>query len=103
MISPILPIASFIRCGAVVASRSLARARKMFRSIDVQRKDFQTTISKLEATIARQQKDSQSTAAQQQKEIQALSASLKQQASQFQKVSTQLEASKPAPQVVNNP
>jgi hypothetical protein len=36
------------------------------------------------------------TAAQQQKQIDALSAAL-------QKVSAQLEASKPAPQVVNNP
>jgi len=33
----------------------------------------------------------------------ALAATVKQQASQIQKVSTQLEASKPAPQVVNNP
>ena len=33
----------------------------------------------------------------------ALAATVKQQASQIQKVSTQLEASKPASQVVNNP
>ena len=32
-----------------------------------------------------------------------LTAQLQQQASQIQKVSAQLEASKPAPQVVNNP
>jgi hypothetical protein len=42
-------------------------------------------------------------AAQQQKEIKALKAELKEQASQIQKVSAQLEASKPAPRVVNNP
>jgi hypothetical protein len=41
--------------------------------------------------------------AQQEKEIRALTASLKEQAFQIQKVSAQLEASKPAPQVVNNP
>jgi trimeric autotransporter adhesin len=41
--------------------------------------------------------------AQQEKKIQALTASLKEQAAQIQKVSGQLEASKPAPQVVNNP
>ena len=35
--------------------------------------------------------------------ITALAATVKQQASQIQKVSAQLEASKPAPQVVNNP
>ena len=33
----------------------------------------------------------------------ALAATVKQQASQIQKVSTQIEASRPAPQVVNNP
>jgi hypothetical protein len=32
-----------------------------------------------------------------------LTAQLKEQAAQIQKVSTQIEASKPAPQVVNNP
>jgi hypothetical protein len=40
--------------------------------------------------------------AQQQKEIQALTARLEEQAAQIQKVSAQLEASKPAPQVANN-
>ena len=33
----------------------------------------------------------------------ALAATVKEQAAQIQKVSAQLEASKPAPQVVNNP
>ncbi|PZR73289.1 MAG: hypothetical protein DLM73_11015 [Chthoniobacterales bacterium] len=41
-------------------------------------------------------------AAQQQKEIEALTASLKQQAAQIQKVSAQLDVSKPAPQLVGN-
>ena len=36
-------------------------------------------------------------------EIAALTATVKEQAAQIQKVSAQLEASKPAPQVVNNP
>jgi septal ring factor EnvC (AmiA/AmiB activator) len=55
------------------------------------------------ATIAQQQKDFQWTVAQQDKEIKALTASLKEQASQIQKVSAQLELSKPAPPaVVNN-
>jgi hypothetical protein len=35
--------------------------------------------------------------------VASLVATVKEQASQIQKVSTQLEASKPAPQVVNNP
>jgi hypothetical protein len=44
-----------------------------------------------------------STVAQQQKGMEVLTAQLEQQAAQIQKVSAQLEASKPAPQVVNNP
>jgi hypothetical protein len=42
-------------------------------------------------------------AAQQQKRMEAVTARLEQQTAQIQKVSAQLEASKPAPQVVNNP
>ena len=48
-------------------------------------------VEKLEATAARQQQ-----------EIRALTASLKEQASQIQKVSAQVEMSKSAPQVVLN-
>jgi len=47
--------------------------------------------------------DFQTAVAQQQNEIAALTATVKEQAAQIQKVSAQLEASKPAPQVVNNP
>jgi hypothetical protein len=65
--------------------------------------ELKSTVGKQEATIAQQKKDSQLTAAQQQKEIQALTASLKEQAAQIQKVSAQLEVSKPAPQTVSNP
>ena len=44
------------------------------------------------------------TAAEKQKEIEALAANLIEQAAQIQKVSAQLELSKPAPQMVaNNP
>jgi uncharacterized coiled-coil protein SlyX len=46
----------------------------------------------------------EATVAQQQKGMETLSAQLKEQAAQIQKVSAQLEASKPAPQVaLNNP
>ena len=48
-------------------------------------------------------KDFQATVAQQRTEIQALAATVKEQSAQIQKVGAQLEASKPAPQVVNNP
>jgi uncharacterized coiled-coil protein SlyX len=56
----------------------------------------QATITDLKSTVAQQQKHFQATATRQQKQIEALTAGL-------QKVSAQLEASKPAPQVVNNP
>jgi len=55
------------------------------------------TVMQLETTVARQQKKFESKIANQQKEIEVLTAGLR-------KVSAQLEASKPAPQVVlNNP
>jgi hypothetical protein len=54
-------------------------------------------------TVENLKNDFQATVAQQQKEISALAATVKEQAAQIQKVSAQLEASKPAPQVVNNP
>ena len=60
------------------------------------------TISQLKSTVAQQQKDFLATAAQQQEEIRALSASLKEQAFQIQKVSAQLQLSKPAPQMAGN-
>jgi hypothetical protein len=53
-------------------------------------------VEALQANFAQQQKDFQSKLAVQQKQIEALTAGL-------QKVSAQLEVSKPAPQVVNNP
>ncbi len=53
-------------------------------------------VENLEVTVAQQRKDFRATVAQ-------LTARLDEQASQIQKVSAQLEASKPAPQVVNNP
>ena len=52
-------------------------------------------VQEMETTIAKQQKDFQTTAAHQQKQIEALTAGL-------QKVSAQLEISKPAPQTVSN-
>ena len=55
------------------------------------------------ATITQQRKDFEAAIAQQQKQIEALTAAVKEQAAQMQKVSAQLEASKSAPQVVNNP
>jgi hypothetical protein len=47
--------------------------------------------------------DLETTVAQQAKGMDVLTAQLKEQAAQIQKVSAQLEASKPSPQVVNNP
>jgi hypothetical protein len=62
----------------------------------------QASIAELKSTVAQQKNDFQATVAQQQKEIQALTTQLKQQASQIQKVSAQIEVSKPAPQTVLN-
>jgi Chaperone of endosialidase len=59
-------------------------------------------VEKQEATITRLTNDFQTVSTQQRNEIQLLSAQLKEQAAQIQKVSAQLEASKPGPQVVDN-
>jgi hypothetical protein len=61
-----------------------------------------SNVQKLETSVAQQKKDFQSIIAQQQREIIALTASLKEQSSQIQKVSDQLEVSRPAPRVVAN-
>ena len=66
------------------------------------------TITQLQATVAQLRKDFQKTAALQRKQIEVLIASLKEQASQIQRVSDPLELrvsdplelSKPAPQLV---
>jgi septal ring factor EnvC (AmiA/AmiB activator) len=62
----------------------------------------EASIAQLKSTVAKQQKDFETTAAKQQREIQVLTAQLKEQAAQIQKVSAQLEMSKPAPQIVRN-
>jgi uncharacterized coiled-coil protein SlyX len=58
----------------------------------------EATISRLDVSVAKQE----TTGAQQQKEIKALIATVKEQATQIQKVSAQLEASKSLPQLVVN-
>jgi len=65
---------------------------KAHRKID----DQQATIADLKSTVAQERRDWQATIAQ-------LTARLDEQAAQIQKVSVQLEANKPAPQMVNNP
>jgi hypothetical protein len=59
-------------------------------------------VEQQEATITQQRKDFEAAVAQQQKEIKTLTATVKEQASQIEKVSAQLEMSKPAPQTVLN-
>jgi uncharacterized protein involved in exopolysaccharide biosynthesis len=59
-------------------------------------------IADLRSAIAEQRKDFETTAAEEQKQLQALTASLKEQAALIQKVSTQIEASKPDKRVVLN-
>lgn len=58
----------------------------------------QATIAELKSTIAQQQKQLEK----QQKQMDIFTVQLKEQATQIQKVSAQLEVSKPAPQVVAN-
>jgi uncharacterized coiled-coil protein SlyX len=58
----------------------------------------EATISQLKSTVARQD----ATIAQQQKGMEAVTARLNEQAAQIQKVSAQLEVSKPAPQLSEN-
>ena len=55
----------------------------------------EATIAQLKAIVAQQQKDFQATAAHQQKQIEALTAGL-------QRVSAQVEMSRPAPQMAGN-
>jgi len=59
----------------------------------------EASITQLKSTVARQE----ATIAQQQSGMDAVTARLNEQAAQIQKVSAQLQASKSAPQVVNNP
>jgi hypothetical protein len=54
----------------------------------------QATIAELKSTVAEQRKDLAAISAQQHKEIQALTASLKEQASQIQKVNAQIKIGK---------
>ena len=60
-------------------------------------------VEKLEATVAQQQKQIETLTAQLREQADTFTAQLKEQAAQIQKVSAQIEAGKPAPQMVNNP
>src|SRR6266513_1864881 len=62
----------------------------------------QANIAELKSTVAQQQKGFQAAIAQQQREMEAITARVKEQASQIQKVSAQLELSKSALQTVVN-
>jgi septal ring factor EnvC (AmiA/AmiB activator) len=71
------------------------RVEQLKATVAQQRKDFK-------AAMARQQKELEATRTQQENEIEVLTASLKEQAAQIQKVSAQVEMSKPAPRLVTN-
>jgi hypothetical protein len=60
-------------------------------------------VEKLEAIVAQQQKQIETLTAQLREQAQTFTAQLKEQATEIQKVRAQLEVSKRAPQVVNNP
>jgi hypothetical protein len=59
-------------------------------------------VEKLEATVARQQKQIETLIAQLREQAETFTAQLKEQATQIQKVSAQLEVSRPAPQTALN-
>ncbi|HSP64086.1 MAG TPA: tail fiber domain-containing protein, partial [Pyrinomonadaceae bacterium] len=59
-------------------------------------------VKELEATVVQQQKAFETSIARQQNEIEVLTASLKEQASQIQKVSAQIAVTEPAPQMAKN-
>jgi Chaperone of endosialidase len=59
----------------------------------------QATIADLKSALAQQRKDFDAIASQQQKRMDSLTAQLGQQATQIQRVSAQLEVSKPSPQI----
>jgi hypothetical protein len=67
------------------------KVEKQEATIAQQRKDFEASITKLQATVAQQQKG-----------MELLTATLKEQASEVQKVSSQLELSQGSPQMVGN-
>jgi hypothetical protein len=60
-------------------------------------------VEKLQVVVQLQQKQIVALTAQLREQADTFTAQLKEQATQIQKVSAQFEASKPAPQVVNNP
>jgi hypothetical protein len=60
-------------------------------------------LQEMEVIAAQQKKDFEATIAQREKQIKSLIANLREQAREIQKVSARLEASKPVPQIVNNP
>jgi uncharacterized coiled-coil protein SlyX len=80
---------------AMLLNEFLKEHRKMEEQ-DATITQLKSTVAQQEATIAKLKQDFQSKLAEQQKQIKALTSGL-------EKVSAQLEASKPAPQVVNNP
>src|SRR5437667_10897200 len=86
---------------AMLLNEFLKEHRKV-QEQEVRITQLNSTVEKQQATIAQQQKDSQSTATEQQKEIKALAASLKEQAAKIQKVSAQIELQKSPTQTVAN-
>jgi len=83
-------------------SASPSRFKHEMKAMKATVAELKSLVAKQQATIAQEQKDFRATAAQQRKEIKALTANLKEQALQIQKVSAQVEVSRPAPQTVLN-
>jgi hypothetical protein len=84
-----------VRYGAINAML-LNEFLKEHKKVEEQR----ATIAELKSTVAQQRKDFEATIAQQQRGMEAVTARLNEQGAQIQKVSAELEVSKPAAQVV---
>jgi len=78
----------------IIAQKALGRRAKNIN------RELRSTVAKQEAMTALQQKEFHARTAQQAKGLEALTATLKEQASQIQKVSAQFEVSNPAPQML---
>ena len=91
-------------------AEEVAKVNPALIAVDKEGKPYSVRYQQINAMLLnefqkehRKNEEQEATIAQQQEEIKALKAELKEQASQIQKVSAQLEASKSAPQMVNNP
>jgi hypothetical protein len=84
-------------------AEEVAKVNPALIAVDKEGKPYSVRYQQIDAMLLNEFLKEHRKNEEQQKQINVLTAQLKEQAAQLQKVSAQLEASKPAPQVVNNP